>query len=302
MNDQSEQRGNDRKEEKRYEHVLIPVSNPDTAEELVRLACSITTPASILHIVNVTPETSFTDRTTSWRKSSKLVVQMTHVARRLGRVANPKAVTSQSIADAVVKTAEEIEADLIIMGWFGKVIPVAVRKSRVVNKVLHRAGCDTAVLKSRGQLQEVKRIIFPVGPKFDDERFAALKAFRRIRGTEVVFVNVLTPGTNKNEEQAREILSEYANQLSGPAESRVIHSRNVVEGILSIAEKQDLIVIGPGREWVFNRFLFGLRADQITNRAPCSVLLYKSREVKVKSWIRGLFKAAWMSLSSSGKE
>jgi len=302
MNDQPEQQEKEKKEEKRYDHVLIPVSNPDTAEQLIRLAARITTPSSTLYIMNVNTETSFTKRASSWRKSSKLVMEMVHLARRLSRVAEPKTAISRSIPDAVLKTAGEVEADLIIMGWFGKVIPVAVRKSSVVNKILHRASCDTAVLKSRGDLQEVSRIIFPVGSKFNRERFAAVKAFRRLSGTKVILVNVLTPDMIKEEDKARENLTEYAEELGDPVEIKVKHSRNVVEGILSLAEEKDLIAIGPGREWVFNRFLFGLRADQITNRAPCTVLMYKSRELKVKSWIMGLFKAIWMKISRRGKE
>jgi len=302
MNDRPEQQEKDRKEEKRFDHVLIPVSNPDTAEQIVRLAARITRPSSTLHIMNVTTETSFTGRSSSWRKSSKLVMEMTHLARRLSRVAKPKTATSKSIPDAVLKTADEVEADLIIMGWFGRVIPVAVRKSSVVNRILHRAGCDTAVLKSRGDIQQVSRIIFPVGPRFNEERFTAVKAFRRISGTKVILLHVITPNMKGEEDRARENLTEYAADLDDPVETEVIHAENVVAGILSVAEKQDLIVIGPGREWVFNRFLFGLRADQITNRVPCSVLMYKSRELKVRSWVLGLFKALWMKLSRAGKE
>ena len=50
-------------------------------------------------------------------------------------------------------------------------------------------------------------------------------------------------------------------------------------------------VVGPGREWVFNRFLFGHNADQLANRAPCSVLMYRAKGRKLNGWCLGSLKA-----------
>ncbi len=292
MNEQSRQIERAEVGAKRPDQVLISVSNPETADQLVRLGCRLTDASSVLHIMNVTTEAPFPQRAASWRRSSQLVMDMTHLATRLGRVAKPLAATAKSIPGAILNAADDVEADLIIMGWFGRVTPLAVKKSRVVNKILHGAGCATAVLKSRGELDEVERLIVPVGlPGINEARIAVVKALRRERVTEAVLVHVLTPGSDLEEEEARELLSRLAERVGAAAEPRVLRAPGVVSGILEVARERDLIVVGPGREWVFSSFLFGRHADEITNRAAGSVLMFKSREQKVTAWFRGLLKA-----------
>lgn len=290
MNERPRERGSTENASTSYDHVLISVSNPNTADQLVVLGKRLTDTSSVLHMVNVTVEAPFPQRAASWRKSSQLVMDMTHYATRMSRVAKPLAATARSIPAAIVNAAKDTEAGLIIMGWFGRVTPLAVKKSRVVNKVLHRAPCDIAILKSRNDIQGIQRIVLPVGQKSHDNRFAMVRMLRREELTKVVLVHVVPSGSGQEEEKAREAVEEQAGKLEGPVEVRLVHSADIVKGVLSVAEENDLIVVGPGREWVFNRFLLGHHADQITNRAPCSVLLYKSSEKKLLSWFRGLFK------------
>jgi nucleotide-binding universal stress UspA family protein len=274
-----------------FEHVLIPVSNPQTADQLIRLAVCLTDTSSVLHIMNVTIDTSFLERAASWRRSSQLVMDMTHLANRLGRVAKPLATTSRSIPDAIVDAQEEIDADLVIMGWFGRVTPLAVKKSRVVNDVLHKAKCDVAIVKSRTDLDDVERLVVPVGGENNEKRMTFVQTFLWRRPTEVLLTNVLTPGSTQTEEDIQEMLTETAELLGPMAETKIVRSGSMADGLLTVTEADDLVIIGPGREWVFNSFLFGRHADEITNRAPCSVVMYKSKEQKASAWFRGLFKA-----------
>ncbi|MFO7958890.1 MAG: universal stress protein [Candidatus Brocadiia bacterium] len=298
MNEQPERESSREVPGTSYEHVLISVSNPETADQLIRLSCRLTDASSVLHIMNVTTEAPFPERAASWRRSSQLVMDMTHLATRLGRVAKPLAATAKSIPGAIVNAVGDVEADLVIMGWFGRVTPMAVKKSRVVNKVLNKADAATAVLKSRGELEEVKRLVVPVGlPGINEERLSVVQALRREQLTPTVLVHVLGEGSGLDEAEARDMLGEATQGLGQAVETRVVAGGDVVEGLLSVAEKDDLIVVGPGREWVFGSFLFGRHADQITNRAPCSVLMYKSREQKLFAWSRGLLKAIGQRLT-----
>ena len=286
---------------KRYDHALVSVSNPQTADQLLRLACLLTDRSSALHVMNVTREAPFPERVSSWRRSSQLVMDMTHLANRLGRVAKPRATTARSIPKAIVSAVSEVEADLLLMGWFGRVTPLAVKKSRVVNKVLHRAGCDTVVFKSRGELSDVKRVVVPVGGEMNEERIGLVQTFLQQWPVDVVVVHVLTPDSTMEEEDARELLQDPVKRLGRGAEPRIVRASNMVEGTLQVTEENDLLVLGPGREWVFGSFLFGRHADELTNKAPCSVIMFKSAEQIVTAWVRGLFKAIgrWFTGSSS---
>lgn len=280
-------------EELGYEDVLISIANPETAKQLVTLAHHITTHQTTFHIVNVTQKGSFPEEERSWRKGSELVMDTTHYAQRLGRVAKPVTATSSSVPKGILKSAKGVKADLILMGWFGRITPVSVRRSSVVNKVLKRAPCDAGVLKSRKDLGNVEKIMLPVGPnKPKPKRLAVFERLLKKSKAEGNLIHVLTPDTVENsDEVASERLSETKKMLTTNTESKVIRADSVLEGLLTGSETADLIIIGPGREWVFNRFLFGRTADNLTNRAESSVLMFKGSEHKMVAWSKGLLKA-----------
>lgn len=280
-----------------YEQVLVCVSDPKTAEEAVLLAACLTGPSSVLHIMNVTAELPFHRRAAAWRRSSKLVMELSQLANRLDRVAKPLAATAHSIPEAIINAALGIGADLVIMGWHGEVTPIAVRRSSVVRRVLSLTECDNVVLKYRNSLADVKRIVVPIHPKFHRKRIQFVRSLDLNNGAPVVLLHVITPGSELNEDQARQLLQEPAAYLEAPVELMVVHASDVVDGILGAATEQDLIIAGPGREWVFNRFLFGHNADHLANDAPCSVVMFKAKERKLTAWFFGLLKAVGDRLS-----
>jgi len=280
-------------EELNYENVLISIANPETARQLVTMAHHVTSHQTTFHIMNVTRQGSFPEEERSWRKGSELVMDTTHYAQRLGRVAKPLTVTSGSIPGAIVNSAEEIEADFILMGWFGRITPIAVRRSSVVNKVLHSASCDVGVLKSRKDLSEVEKILMPVGPnKPRPKRLALLDRILQQEKAEAELVHVLTgrPG-EQTEEEASQYLQEVLELMREEVDTRVMRAESVLSGLLTASKEADLVILGPGREWVFDRFLFGRTTDNLTNRVEASVLMFKGSEHKMVAWSKGLVKA-----------
>ncbi len=277
----------------RYQNVLISVANPANAKHLIRLAKLVTTYQSTLHIINVTLRSSYPQRGRSWREGSDLVMEASRFAHRVGRMAKPVAATAENIPRSIINAAKEIEADLILLGWFGRITPLAVRKSRVVNKVLHKSPCDTIVYKSRGDLKNLNKIMIPVGRGPNQPRLEVAQNIIEQSGAEADLVHIILPDQNggRREDEAKKTLSEVAQLLWVPVNMRTQRARSVIDGLVNISGEYDLSVIDPGREWVFNRFLFGRNADELTNRARCSVLMYKSKEYEMAAWFRGLWKA-----------
>lgn len=300
MNDAGKRPRSSETEIDQYQQVLVAVADPETASEAVRLACRVTDSTSVLHIINVTAELPFHKRAKSWRTSSGLVMEMTQWANELERVAKPLAATAKSVPDGILNAAEGIGADLVILGWHGQVTPLAVRRSSVVRRVLEDVDSDSVVLKSRNSLEDAARCVVPIHPKFNRGRLGFVTKFLYPYDTPVLLVHVITPDSELSEQQAVELLREPAEFVGAPAETRVVEAGGVVEGILQAVREDDLLVIGPGREWVFKRFLFGHHADHLANEAPCSVVMFKARERKITAWLLGLLKAVASKLAGSG--
>lgn len=277
-----------------YEDVLIAISNPENAKQLVKLAQLITTNKAIFHIMHVTKKGSFPERERSWREGSNLVMDTTHHAQELGRVAKPLTVTASSIPRAIVNSAKETRADLLLMGWFGTISPVVVRESSVVKEVLHKAPCDVGVFKSRKSLEELNNVMIPVGPNQPmRKRLAVVDRLlnkSQAKGN-LVHVSTSEPNDEYARAKASDLLHESKELLKTDIETKVINEDSVLEGLLKGSESSDLIVVGPGREWVFNRFLFGRTADRLTNETESSVLMFKEREREMVAWSKGLLQA-----------
>lgn len=276
-----------------YEDVLISVANPETAKQLVTLAHLVTTDQTTFHVMHVTPEGSFPEEERAWREGSELVMDTTHFARRLDRVVKPLTVTSGSVPGAIINTAKDLDTDLILMGWFGRITPGVVRRSSVVNKVLKKAPCDAAVLKSRKDLSSVESVMMPVGPnKPRPKRLSLVDRLVNQSGARGELVHVLTGGPEeRTEEEATQYLEETLELIEDQLETRIITANTVLDGLLTASSNTDLIVLGPGREWVFNRFLFGRTADNLTNRVESTVVMFKGKEHQMVAWGRGLMKA-----------
>lgn len=277
-----------------YEDVIVSVANPDSARQLIKIAKLITTYRATFHIMHVTKEDSFPERERSWRRGAELVEDMTHFAQRIDRTAKPLAATSSSIPGAIVEAAEETGAGMIMMGWFGTISPVTVRRSSVVNKVLQKAPCDVGIYKTRDTLEEVDKVVIPVGPNNPrSDRLAIIDRLLKQTEAEGDLIHVVTPDSGENpDEKAGELLNEVKGLLEAEAvNTKIIHANSVLQGLLSGSEEADIVVIGPGREWVFNRFLFGRTADNLTNRVDTSVLMFKGEEHKMVAWPKGLLKA-----------
>lgn len=279
-------------ESARYENVLVSVANPANARQLIRLAKLVTTQQSTVHVINVTLRSSYPKRGPSWRRGSDLVIEASRFANRLGRMAKPVAATAENIPRSIIRTAKEIDADLILLGWFGRITPLAVRKSQVVNMVLHKSPCDTIVYKSKDDLKNLKKVMIPIGRGPNQPRLQVAQNIIEQSGAEADLVHIILPGQNggKSKDEARKLLSEVDQLLSVSVNIRTERARSVVDGLVNISDGYDLSIIDPGREWVFNRFLFGHNADELTNRANCSVLMYKSKEYEMAAWFRGLWK------------
>src|SRR5213596_2559209 len=103
--------------------ILIPVANPATAEELVRLGASLLDrragELTALGIVEVPEGMPLSEGATRARHARRLLQRVLDFAPE-GTTIHPIVRIGRHAAEGIVEAAAEQEADLIIFGWGGK--------------------------------------------------------------------------------------------------------------------------------------------------------------------------------------
>jgi nucleotide-binding universal stress UspA family protein len=285
--------------------ILIPLANPRTAAELVRIGASVMDRSGCLvalGIVEIPEGVPLSEGATRAR----------HARRLLQRVLDfvPEGVELRTLvrigrraAEGILETAAEEDADLIVFGWSGT---PGGRKggeavfSPTIDAVVRDAPCDIAVVKQRG-VEEVRRILVPVrgGPHAELAlRFA--DALGRRMDAEVDVLHVLPPGVGEGvRAQAEHALQGFVRrQARGRSVPVIREALNVRNAILREAETADLLVMGasvPGASPTGGASaaaptaqagkggLFGALPEHIAQKARTTVIVVKTREAPTRA-------------------
>jgi glucosyl-3-phosphoglycerate synthase len=271
--------------------ILIPVANPMTAEELIRLGSALlekrTGQLTALGIVEVPEGMPLSEGATRARHARRLLQRVLDFAPE-GTTIQPIVRIGRHAAEGIIEASGEQEADLIIFGWGGKLPAGRDGKgstvfSTTIDEVVRDAPCDIAVVKQRGS-GEIRRVLVPVrgGPHAELAiRFA--DAIARRHDAEVVALHLVPPGiTLAVRAQAEHALASFVRlHVEGRAEPLLREAVNVRNAILREAERADLVVMGasaaPGGH-DGTTYLFGALPEAVATRARPTVIVVKTRE------------------------
>jgi nucleotide-binding universal stress UspA family protein len=271
--------------------ILIPVANPLTAEELVRVGAALLDrkngSLTVLGIVEVPEGTPLSEGATKARQARRLLQRVLdfapegvaiHTAVRIGRRA----------AEGVIEAATELDAQLIVFGWGGK--PSMPRPgaeppvfSSTIDEVVRDAPCDIAVVK-QGSPMEIGRILVPIrGGPHAELALQYADALARRGGGNVVALHVVPAGLSPTiRTQASSALAHFIRQhADGHVEQIVLEAPNVRNAILSEAEGADVVVMGAAALPAAGEggtFLFGALPEAVATRSKKTVIVVKTRE------------------------
>jgi glucosyl-3-phosphoglycerate synthase len=270
--------------------ILIPVANPLTAEELVHIGAALLDRDSgsltVLGIVEVPEGVPLSDGATKARLARRLLQRVLDFA--------PEGVTIHTLvrvgrraAEGVVEAATELESDLIVFGWGGKVPGRPGRPDAVfsptIDEVVREAPCDIAVVKQAGS-KPMSRILVPVrGGPHAELALRMAGALAQRSGGRVVALHVVPPGLTDTvrslaEHALRRFILEHAD---GPVDPEIVEAPNVRGAILRRAESADAVVMGASATPAVDggrTFLFGALPEAVAARSSKTVIVVKTRE------------------------
>ena len=268
--------------------ILIPVANPLTAEELIRIGANLLEPRTgeltALGIVEVPEGMPLSEGATRARQARRLLQKVLDYAPE-GTVIHPLVRIGRHAAAGIVEAAAEQEADLMIFGWGGKSGPHRDGGGPVISptidEAVREAPCDIAVVKQRGA-RDIRRILVPVrGGPHAELALRVADALAVKHGATVAVMHLVPQGvTEAVRAQAEHALAQFARlHVTARSEPILREAHNVRTAILREAEHADLVVMGasapPGDA---GSSLFGALPEAIAQRAKPTVIVVKTRE------------------------
>ncbi len=186
----------------------------------------------------------------------------------------------QTVDREIVDLAEQVNADLIVMGRRGRRGLARMMLGHATAQVIGQARCNVMVVPRAARIEARHIILATDGSRFADSAAitAASLASSCMARITVVSVTVPSHGPERREEaeQAVQRVLEHLRSEGIDAEGRVLHGRPD-EMIVAVAKEQhaDLIITGSHGRSGLERVLLGSTSERILNESPCAVLVVK---------------------------
>ncbi len=285
-----EERNADRENE-----IIIPVSNPRTAENLLNFGRKIAAAESSTTVVpvkvNVIPDNLLTisdyEAMQRNRDGDEAVIALLKKYEGEPGI-KPVLIHSRDIFHAVMSVVHKEKNPLVLMGWHGAGIV------KYMYRMLQEAPADVGLLrihdKNAGKPHtgaEFKRILFPYGGgKYSQMTAKVVNRIAKAYDATITLLHVIDHGEDRAETE--EYLKGSIERFDQPVEIMVCEG-GLVEKVVEFSAQYDLVVMGASLDWGIQEMVTGLRTDRVVDLAECSVLIIKSYDLFLqKKKLRGL--------------
>ena len=290
-----EERNADRENE-----IIIPVSNPRTAENLLNFGRKIAAAESSTTVVpvkvNVMPDNLLTisdyEAMQRNRDGDEAVIALLKKYEGEPGI-KPVLIHSRDIFHAVMSVVHKEKNPLVLMGWHGAGI-VKYMYGNFTYRMLQEAPADVGLLrihdKNAGKPHtgaEFKRILFPYGGgKYSQMTAKVVNRIAKAYDATITLLHVIDHGEDRAETE--EYLKGSIERFDQPVEIMVCEG-GLVEKVVEFSAQYDLVVMGASLDWGIQEMVTGLRTDRVVDLAECSVLIIKSYDLFLqKKKLRGL--------------
>lgn len=227
--------------------VVVPLANPDTATDLLRVARALL-PDEGGRLIGLVVVLDDADAEKSRELSGGMRELVEVMDDRLsGAAVEFRTRTATSVARGILDTIRDAGADAVVLGIRSRDEEGETRLGPVVESVIEAATCDVVVYRpnaARG-LDEVDRLLVAVDggePSRDAVRVATF--LRRGLRVALELVHVQEPGAS--ERQGHAVIARSMAELVANREAtiRVVEGEEVVDGLRDTVEDGDLVVVG----------------------------------------------------------
>ncbi len=267
--------------------LLVALSNPETADLLLRLAIAIARERDYelecVRIIVVARNCLPSETPVRTSQAQRLLRRAVRYGQRAQISVHTQIRVAHDVAQTILEIEKQRHIDLILMGWQGKPTTGQVI-NRSVQTVLRKAVSNVLVVKSpHGQgAKQWDRWLVPIssGPNIQQaiQLLPALTAHSP--NSDIRLCQIYTP---TDALPHTSLINRYVDfldhRLSGNVLGTQICAQNVAEAIVDLANRQqfDVIVLGASQVHLWKQVLMGSIPDAIATTTDRAVILVRGR-------------------------
>jgi nucleotide-binding universal stress UspA family protein len=278
-------------------HILVPVANKNTVEQLQRFAARIArsyeADITVLNVIQVPAQLPPSEGRKYLDSARSLISRAIDVADEQEVPASSLVKVSHNIPKAIIETCEERKIDLMVLGWEGE-MPARNRVfGTILDEIILNTVCDIALIcRAPKEDKKVNRVLIPVS----SIKYALLS----LKLAEAMFpegdpaINLfhatLSDEGASIEQKYREELQKFSDEIN-PERYKIIVKKalDVPHAIIEEAKEEDLIIMGAPEEGLVKRAFFGDLPALIAKELDTPIILTKKYTGHIKSWFQKFF-------------
>ena len=278
--------------------VVVPVANPETQGDLLRLAAASAqthTEADVPEIVAVNvvevPRQLSLQQNLRYEeerveRQQQLLENAREAAEDMAVNLRTRAILGRDAGRVLLDVLEEEDPDQVLLGWRG----TRSRREHVfgstLDPILENAPCDvTLVNLTREKIGHPVALAGP-GPHSPVAVRRAYE-FGKMEGTRPTLLNVQAPLGDDVDEEAIDPVEGGEAMIDGIAEkaglepdeyeSTVLVSEDIEGAILGTIDDYDTVCVGLSEQTTVSRILYGSLAERVGEEAPGNVMMVRGR-------------------------
>lgn len=285
--------------------ILLPLSNPKTADALMKLALSVAREFNYeiecLRIIPVSRHHSPSESVVTTTLSRRLLMRAVQQGKAWQVPVHTQIRAAHTVAEAVLETVKERHIDLLLMGWKGNTSTPGRIFGDTVDTAIRQADCDVVLVKmgeqvsaiavdlngipetpvqATLQLSRMNRWLLPMGggpnAEYAVKLLPALVAISQ--RPKIRLCHIYHPRQEDYDPKALEAEAAFLRHKSqGVVEVTPVCANSVVEAVVDMAQKDqcDVIVLGASREGMLQQAIHGNIPEAIARNSKCTVILVR---------------------------
>ncbi len=273
------------KKDKRF-HVLVPLANPQTMPDLVKMASIIAKARGgvvvLLRVATVPQQMPLEYRSSTVNHEKGILELGQREVEKYGVPVSSILKIGHNAARAILETARQRNCGLIILGWKGYSSRGDKIFGQVVDTVVTHARSDLLLVKLSAPLQMQKVLIPSAGGAHARvaENYAATLV--QESGGELSVCRIQLADSEQTEEAVQAQLSAAQKRIQDfnglETKTRIHEHTSISRGIIELSKEYDTLVIGATRTSIYQQIMFGSIPENVAKFTKKNVIMVKHHD------------------------